>query len=62
MFTYRLHLTDGSDVCDATYSVMIYPGEEIIAGNNERFQVLTLVPLEDDDESPLVGLLQVEAA
>jgi hypothetical protein len=62
MFTYRLHLADGSDVCDATYTVMIYPGEEIIAGDDERFHVLALVPLQDDDESPFVGVLQVEAA
>jgi len=61
MFTYRLHLPDGSDVCDATYAVMIYPGEEIIAGDDKRFRVLDLVPLEDEG-SPFVALLQVEAA
>ena len=33
MFTYRLHLEDGSDAGEATYSVMIKPGEEIIVGN-----------------------------
>jgi hypothetical protein len=62
VFTYRLHLADGSDLCDATYAEMIYPGEEIIAGDNERFHVLALVTLEDDDESPFVGLLQVEGS
>jgi hypothetical protein len=41
---------------------MIKPGEEIIAGSNERFRVLAVVPLEEEDESPFVGLLQVEAA
>jgi hypothetical protein len=61
MFAYRLHLADGSDVCDATYAVMILPGEEIIAGDDERFRVLALLPLEDEG-SPFVGLLQVEAA
>ena len=61
MFRYRLHLADGSDVCDATYAVMIYPGEEIIAGDNEHFRVLELVPIEEEG-SPFVGLLQVEAA
>jgi hypothetical protein len=49
-------------VCDATFAVMIYPGEEIIAGDNEHFRVLELVPIEEEDESPFVGLLQVEAA
>lgn len=61
MFSYRLHLTDGSDLCDATYAVMIYPGEEIIAGENEHFREVDLVPL-DDEGSLFVGLLQVEAA
>jgi hypothetical protein len=46
-------------VCDATFA---YPGEEIIAGDNEHFRVLELVPIEEEDESPFVGLLQVEAA
>jgi len=62
MFNYRLHLADGSDVYDATFAVMIYPGEEIIAGDNEHFRVLELVPIEEEDESPFVALLQVEAA
>jgi hypothetical protein len=62
MFSCRLHLADGSDVCDATYAVMIYPGEEIITGDNEHFRVLALLPLEEEEDSPFVGLLQVEAA
>jgi hypothetical protein len=62
MFTYRLHLEDGSDAGEATYSVMIQPGEEILVGNGRRFRVLDVVPFDDEDESPFVGLLQVEAA
>ena len=42
--------------------MMIKPGEEIIAGSNEHFRVLAVVPFEEEDESPFVGLLQVEAA
>jgi hypothetical protein len=61
MFTYRLHLEDGSDAGDATYSVMIQPGEEIMVGNGRRFRVLDLIPVENED-SPYVGLLLVEAA
>jgi hypothetical protein len=61
VFSYRLHLADGSDVGDATYAVMIYPGEEIVAGDNEHFHVLAFLPLEDEG-SPFVELLQVEAA
>ena len=39
---------------------MITPGEEIIAGSNQRFRVVDVV-LFEEEESPLVGLLQVEA-
>jgi len=38
------------------------PDEEIIAGNNQRFRVLHVVPFDEEDELPFVGLLQVEAA
>jgi hypothetical protein len=38
------------------------PGEEILVGNSQRFRVLDVVPFEEEDESPFVGLLQVEAA
>ncbi len=62
MFRYRLHAPDGVDLGDATYAVMIKPGEEIIAGDNQRFRVLDVVPFEEEDEPPFVGLLQVEAA
>lgn len=40
---------------------MIHPDEEIIAGN-QHLRVLDVVPFEEEDESPFVGLLQVEAA
>jgi hypothetical protein len=68
MFRYRLHTADGDDIGEATYAQMIHPGEEIIANSNQRFRVLDVVPVvdvvrfEEDDESPFVGLLQVEAA
>ena len=60
MFRYRLHLEDGSDAGEATYAQMIKPGEEIVAGSNEHFRVVDVVPFEED-ESPFVGMLQVEA-
>jgi hypothetical protein len=62
VFTYRLHLADGSDAGEATYSVMIKPGEEILVGNGRRFRVVDVVPFAEEDDPPLVGLLQVEAA
>ena len=60
MFSYRLHLMDGSDAGEATFAEVIRPGDEIIAGDSEHFRVYDLVPLEDEG-SPFVGLLQVEA-
>ena len=60
-FTYRLHLEDGGDAGTATYSVMIRSGEEIHVGAVQRFRVIDLVPFEEQDASPFVGLLQVEA-
>jgi hypothetical protein len=62
MFRYRLHTPDGEDLGEAVYEMEIHPGEEIIAGNAPRFRVLAVVPFEEEDESPFVGLLQVEAA
>jgi hypothetical protein len=62
MFRYGLHLPDGDDLGEATYAQMIKPGEEIIAGKNEHFRVVAIVPFEEEDESPFVGLLRVEVA
>lgn len=63
MFRYRLHSPDGADLGEATYALMIKPGEEILLGAGRRYTVLDVVPFEDeDDQSPFVGMLQVEAA
>ena len=43
------------------YGQMIKVGEEIIAGSNEHFRVADVVPFDEEDESPFVGLLKVEA-
>jgi hypothetical protein len=40
---------------------MIKPGEEILLGAGQRFRLLDVVPFEEEDESPFVGLLKVEA-
>jgi len=37
-------------------------GEEILVGKDRRFRVLDVVPFEEKDESPFVGLLRVRAA
>jgi hypothetical protein len=62
MFRYRCHSSDGDDLGEATYAQMIYPGEEILLGGGRHFRVLDLVPFEEEDESPFVGLLRIEAA
>ena len=62
MFRYRLHTPDGEDLGEATYAVMIKPDEEILFGKGRRYRVIDVVPFEEEDESPFVGLIQVEAA
>jgi hypothetical protein len=62
VFPYRLHTADGDDLGEATYAVMIKPGEEILVGNGRRLRVLAVVPFpEGEDESPFVGMLKVES-
>jgi hypothetical protein len=61
VFKYRLHTADGDDLGETAYAVPIKPGEVIHYGSGQ-FRVLAVVPFDEDDESPLVGLLQVEAA
>ena len=40
---------------------MIKPGEEILLGAGQRFRVIDDVPFDEEEESPFVGLLRVEA-
>jgi len=62
LLTYRLHLADGSDVGQATYPDRVKVGEELFFGGGRRFRVVDVVPFEEEDESPFVGLLRVEAS
>jgi hypothetical protein len=41
---------------------MIHLGDEIHLEAGQRFRVLDIVPFDEEDESPFVGLLRVEAA
>ena len=59
VFRYRLHSPGGDDLGEATYAMMMKPGEEILVGNGRRFRVLDVVSFEEQDESPFVGLLLV---
>ena len=58
-YRYRLHEADGSDAGEAHYAFLVKPGETIITGAGRKLRVLPVVPVEEDD-SPYVGLLQVE--
>jgi hypothetical protein len=60
VFRYRLHSPDGDGLGEATYVLQIKPGEEILHGGGKRFRVPAVVPFEED-ASPFVGLLQIEA-
>ena len=41
---------------------MIHEGDEIHLGVGQRFRVVDVVRFDEEDKSPFVGLLQVEAA
>jgi hypothetical protein len=47
---------------EATYPDMVKVGEELFFGGGRRFRVLDVVMFEEEDESPFVGLIQVESA
>jgi hypothetical protein len=36
MCRYRLFDADGGDACEATYAVLIKPGEEILRGDGHK--------------------------
>jgi hypothetical protein len=40
---------------------MIKPGELLFFGGGRRFRVLDVVLLDEEDESPFVGMLKVDA-
>jgi hypothetical protein len=61
MFRYRVHSPDRDDLGETTYAMMIKPGEEIHLGAGQRFRVLDVVAFCEEDGSPFVELLEVEA-
>jgi hypothetical protein len=42
--------------------MMIHVGDEVHLGAGQRFRVVDVVPFDEEDESPIDRLLQVEAA
>jgi hypothetical protein len=45
---------NSSEAGEATYAVMIRPGEEILTGDGRTLRVLDVVPI-DEENSPFVG-------
>ena len=61
VFRYKLHWADGSEACDASYALNIKAGDLIwISRPNRQLRVLDVLPVEEN-ESPYVALLKVEA-
>jgi hypothetical protein len=60
MFRYRVHSPNGDDFGEATYAQMIHLGNGIHVGAGQRFRVVDVVAMDEEDESAFVGLLQVE--
>jgi hypothetical protein len=60
MFRYRLHSPEGDDLGEATYAVVIKPGDEVHVGNGRRLRVLDVVAI-DDEDAKIAGMLQVDA-
>ena len=42
--------------------MMIKPGEEIHGNGGQRLRVVAVVPFDEEDESPFIGMLKVETA
>jgi hypothetical protein len=47
VFTYRLHLADGSDVGEATYLSTVKVGELLFFGGGRKFRVLDVVAFDE---------------
>jgi hypothetical protein len=62
VFRYRLFTPDGDVIGEATYLQMIHVGEEIHFRAGGRLRVVDVVVFDEEDESPFVGMLMVEAA
>jgi hypothetical protein len=60
MFRYKLHYEDGSEAADAAYVDSVNAGDELMLGPGKFVRVLDIVPIEDVEDSPVVGLLKVE--
>lgn len=58
-YRYRVHDVDGTDRGESSFAVLLQPGEMVPLGGGRRMRIVAVIPVEEDD-SPYVGLLQVE--
>jgi hypothetical protein len=61
LYRYRLYDAEGNEAGEAHYAVLIEPGETIWTGDGRKLRVRGVMPVTEDD-SPFVGLLEVEPA
>jgi hypothetical protein len=59
-YRYKVHDAAGDEIGEAHYAVLIQPGADIVIGAGRKMRVLSVIAVEEED-SPYVGLLQVEA-
>jgi hypothetical protein len=59
VYRYRLFDTNGADMGEAYYAVLIKAGETILSGDGSKLRVLDVVAV-DEEDSPYVALLKVE--
>jgi hypothetical protein len=60
VYRYRLLDADGADKGEAYYALLVEPGETILTGDGRKLRVLDVVPIDEEEGSPYVGLLKVE--
>lgn len=59
MYRYRLYALDGGELGEAHYAVLIKPGEEITTGDGRKYDVVDVLPVDEDEGFRYVGLLRV---
>jgi hypothetical protein len=61
MFRYKLRTPIGDDIGEATHRFLLEPGEVLTIGDNQRFRVLDVTPIEEKNFD-IIALVHVEAA
>ena len=56
VFRYRLHSPVWDDLGEATYAMMIKPGEEIHGAGGQRLRVVDVVPFDEIGRTPFSNM------